>query len=305
MKKLFSILSIAFIAMTVHGQDLSIGILVPGEEQGFSAAQSDLLQNRLERLCTDGGIAVVNAPDGFFLYPAVSIVSDEVAEGGMRNINVIKAEVTLSVRRIGGDVVAVVRKPLSGSGFTRSQALTSLIRSLNVAEPVFTQFLSKAKTAMEIYWQSQCRQIMVQADHCATLGDYRAAIATLCHIPTGSPCFESVGEALAKYYALFQSQLCSGIKMDVESALATHDYETAAGLLAEIDPSSDCYQYALDMFRRIEKEVAKLENRDWDFKMRQYSDAVATERHLIDACRDAAKSYYSASPNVNYTQVIW
>ncbi len=104
MKKLFSILSIAFIAMTVHGQDLSIGILVPGEEQGFSAAQSDLLQNRLERLCTDGGIAVVNAPDGFFLYPAVSIVSDEVAEGGMRNINVIKAEVTLSVRRIGGDV---------------------------------------------------------------------------------------------------------------------------------------------------------------------------------------------------------
>lgn len=304
MKKLALFLSVFFIIVSARGQEFSIGVLVPGEEQGLSIAQSNMLQTRLERLCTSNGIAVINVPDGFFLYPTISIVSDEVAEGGMRNINIVKAEVTLSVRRIDGDVVSTVGRSLSGSGYSRSQAITSLIQSLNVMESIYTRFISDTKSAMMSYYQSQCKQIMIQADQYAAIGDYRAAIAKLFRIPSNAACFASVSEQMSKYYSLFQSQLCKTVKMTVESALSTHDYEVAAHLLTEIDPSSECYDYALKQFKHIEKEVAKLEKRDWDFKMRQYNDAVVTERQVIDACRDIAKAYYSTSNTVHYTQVI-
>ena len=304
MKKLTLFLSVLFIAVLARGEEFSIGVLVPGEEQGLSVAQSNMLQSRLERLCTSNGITVVNVPDGFFLYPIISIFSDEVAEGGMHNITIVKAEVTLSVRRIGGDVVSTVSKSLSGSGYSRNQAVSSLIQSLNVMDPIYIRFISDAKDAMITYYQSQCRQVMIQADHYATIGDYRAAIAKLFQIPINAPCFGSVSEQMSKYYVLFQSQLCNSVKMNVESALSTHDYEVAAYLLTEIDPSSECYEYALNQFQRIEKEVAKLEKRNWDFKMKQYNDAVTTEKYLIDACRDVAKAYYSASTTIHYTQVI-
>lgn len=304
MKRLVLFVSIVFATVSGQAQEVSMGVLVPDEEQGYTAAQSSMLQSRMERLCTSHGVAVVNIPDGFFLYPTISIVSDEVAEGGMCNINTMKAEVTVSVRRIGGDVVATVSKRLSGSGYSKNQATTALIQSLNITDPVFDKFISDAKSAMVNYYQSQCEQTLIQADQYAATHDYRAAIASLYHIPSNAPCYATVSGRMAEYYALYQSQLCNSIKMSVESALSTHDYETAASLLAEIDPSSECYDYAINQFQKIEKEVAKIEKRDWDFKMKQYNDAVVTERRLIDACRDVAKAYYSATPTIHYTQVI-
>lgn len=304
MKRLVLFVSIVLAAVSGQGQEVSMGVLVPGEEQGYTAAQSNMLLGRMERLCTSHGIAVVNIPDGFFLYPTIAVVSDEVAEGSMRNINTMKAEVTLSVRRIGGDVVASVSKTLSGSGFSKSQATTALIQSLNITDPVFDKFISDAKSAMVNYYQSQCKQILIQADQYATTHDYRAAIASLYHIPSDAPCYAIVRGKMAEYFELYQSQLCNNIKMNVESALSTHDYETAASLLAEIDPSSECYEYAINQFQKIEKEVAKIEKRDWNYKMKQYNDAIAIEKQYIKAVTEIAKAYYSTSPTVHYTQVI-
>ena len=304
MKKLVLLVSMVLATMVTYGQDIVIGVLVPGEEQGFTVAQSSMLQTRMERLCAMNGVTVVNIPDGFFLYPTIAIVSDELAEGGMKNINTVKAEVTLSVRRIGGDVVALTSKVLSGAGYSRSQAITSLIQSLNVTEAAFIRFIADAKVAMVNYYQSQCTQILAQAEQFSATRDYKAALAILYSIPVNAPCFTNVSEKISQYYVSYQSQLCKDIEMNVESALATHDYEGAAALLSEIDPSSECYKYALDRFRYIEKEVAKLEKRDWNFKMKQYNDTIIIERRLIDACRDVAKSYYSATPSIHYTQVI-
>ena len=290
--------------MVAQGQNIAIGVLVPDEAQGFAASQSNMLQSRMERLCTMNDIAVVNDPEGFFLYPTITIVSDEVAEGGMRNINTVKAEITLSVRRIGGDVVASTSKTLSGSGYSQSQSFTSLIQSLDVTEPVFTRFISEAKAAIVKYYQSPCTQIMSQAERSVSTHDYNAAIAILYRIPVNAPCFANVSAKMSEYYALYQSQLCNTLRMNVESALSTHDYEYAASLLSEIDPSSECYEYAYSKFRYIEKEVTKLEKRDWNFKMKQYEDAVNIEKHIINAVSGVANAYYSSKQTVHYTQII-
>ena len=92
--------------------------------------------------------------------------------------------------------------------------------------------------------------------------------------------------------------------MEVASALSTHDYEGAATLLTEIDPLSECYGYAQEQFKRIEKEVAKWEQREWNFRMRQYNDEVSLERQRIAAVAEVAKAYYSTEPIIHYTQII-
>ena len=263
-----------------------------------------MLQSRMEGLCNRNGVAVMNNPDGFFLYPTIAVINDEIAEGGMQNIYSIKAEVTVSARKIGGDVVASVSKTYSGAGRSKAQAMTALIQAVNVTDAKYTKFMADAKTAAEKYYQAQCSHIMKQADQYAATNDYRAAIAVLSQIPTMVPCYSTISTKIAEYYKQYQLLLCSTVKMDVEAAMATHDYEDAASLLTEIDPSSECYNYAVEQFKRIEKEVAKIEKRDWNFKMKQYDDAVSLEKRLIDATAEVAKAYYSTQPTIHYTQVI-
>ena len=305
MKKLILLLVIfSVFSLVGYCQEIAFGVLVPDEEQGYSKAQSSMLQNRLEELCNRNGVAVVNHPDGFFLYPSIAIISEEVAEGGMQNIHSMRAEITVSVRQIGGNVVASVSKVYIGAGRSKEQAMTSLIQSFNTSDAVFPKFMSEAKVAAVNYYNTHCVQIMTKAEQYAVTNDYRAAIATLYQIPSRAPCYSTVGEKMRAYYNLYQIQLCKTVEMSVASAMATHDYDGAASLLAEIDPSSECYDYAMEQFRKIEKEVAKIEKRDWDFKMRQYNDAVAVEKRLIDVASEVAKAYYSTKPTVYYTQVI-
>lgn len=305
MKKLILLFVISSVFPLVgYCQEIAFGVLVPDEEQGYSKAQSTMLQSRLEGLCNRNGVAVVNNPDGFFLYPSIAIISDEVAEGGMQNIHSMKAEITVSVRQIGGNVIASVSKTYKGAGRSKEQAMTSLVQSFNTSDAVFAKFMSDAKVAAVNYYQTQCAQIMTKAEQYAATNDYRAAIATLYQVPSMTPCYSAVSEKMKAYYNLYQSQLCKTVRMSVESAMATHDYDGAASLLAEIDPSSECYDYATEQFKKIEKEVAKIEKRDWDFKMRQYNDAVAVEKRLIDSATEVAKAYYSTKPTVYYTQVL-
>ena len=285
-------------------QEIAFGVLVPDEEQGFSKAQSTMLQNRLEELCNRNGVAVVNNPDGFFLYPSISIISDDVAESGMQNIYSVKAEITVSVKQIGGAMVASVSKTYKGAGRSKEQAMTSLVQSFNTSDAIFSKFMSEAKVAVVKYYHTHCVQIMTKAEQYTATNDYRAAIATLYQIPSMTPCYSTVGEKMRAYYNLYQTQLCKTVEMSVASAMATHDYIGAVSLLAEIDPSSECYNYATEQFKKIEKEVAKIEKRDWDFKMRQYNDAVAIEKRWIDVASEVTKAYYSTRPTVHYTQVI-
>ena len=92
--------------------------------------------------------------------------------------------------------------------------------------------------------------------------------------------------------------------MEVEAAVAVHDYDEAASLLTQIDPSSECYSYAMKQFKQIENEVAKLENREWNYKMKQHDDKLAIQKQIIKAVGEVAKAYYSSTPTIHYTQVI-
>lgn len=304
MKRFTFVIVLFAMSLLGYGQEITFGVLVPDMEQGFTLSQSDMLQRRLESLCSRNGAFVMNNPNGFFLYPTIAVISDEVAESGMQNVYSIKAELTISARQIDGGVVASVSKTYRGVGRSRVQAMTALIQAINISDAEYAKFIIEAKAAAVKYYQTQCGRIMAQAEQYAATNDYRAAIATLFQVPQEASCYSIVGTKLSEYYKQYQTLLCSTVKMDVEAAMATHNYDGAALLLTEIDPSSECYNYAVEQFKQIENEVAKIEKRDWDFKMKQYNDAVALEKRLIEATTEVAKAYYSTRPAVHYTQVI-
>lgn len=286
------------------GQEVCIGVVVPTEEQGYTEAQSSLMLTKLENLCVQNGVSPYYVPNGFVLYPVIDIFSDEVVEGGMQSIYSVKAYLTLSVRRMGGVVVASTTKTISGAGKTRQKAMTSLIQSINASDPTYSQFLSQAKHNIATFYVEHCADIVSLAEHQAAIHDYKGAIALLYSVPVDAPCYKEVTGKMVAYYKQYQSQLCNSIKMEVEAAVAVHDYDEAASLLTQIDPSSDCYNYAMKQFKQIENEVSKLEQRNWNYKMKQHDDNVAIQKQIIKAAGEVAKAYYSSTPTIHYTQVI-
>lgn len=287
-----------------HGQEITLGVLTPGNEQNLTSSQSALLQSRLESLCTRNGIAVAADPNGFFLYPQIAILSHEVDESGMQNVHAIKIELSLSVRQVEGDAVANTTQTYSGGGLSLEKAITSALQSFSISTPKYQQFIQQAQSSILNYYQRHCTQIIAQAEQAAILHNYRQAIALLAYLPSSLPCAASVNSQLSSYYQAYQSSLCSRVEMEVESAMATHNYTTAAALLTEIDPSSECYPYAVECFKKIETAVKKLEQRDWNFKMKQYNDAIALEKRTLQAATEVAKAYYASQPTVHYTQII-
>lgn len=286
------------------GQDFSLGIVVPDEGENYSNTQSSLLSSKLENLCTKNGIISEFVPNGFVLYPTIDIFNEEVAEGGMQYVYTIKAYFSLSIRQLNGPIILSTAETISGAGLTRQKALTSLIQSINITDKEYSQFITQAKESILYYYETHCPTIIAEAEKSATLNNYEQAIAILCSIPSEAPCYNSIIQKLSTYYKKYQSQLCNSLKMEVESAIASHEYEEAAFLLSQIDPSSDCYSYAMSKFKQVESEVSKIEKRDWDFKMKQHNDNVAIEKQLIKAAGEVAKAYYSSTPTIHYTQVI-
>lgn len=283
---------------------ITLGVDVPTQINGLDEIQTGKIRTKLQQICTKNGIVSSWSTNSFVVRPSFDIYQFETVEDGMQNIYVVKAELTLTISQIDGTIVNTINKTLKGSGNTKEKALTNCIADIPVTDEAFQTFLTEGKKKIIDYYQARCSDIMLKAQNYAKQEQYETAIAILMLVPEEVPCYEDIIKLIEGVYGTYQDKLCAQLTSAANAAIAIQDYDAAAEYLTQINPNSSCYSFAVNTFKKVEEKVSALEQRDWNYKMKQYDDSVQLEKIRIRAAKEIAVEYYRNQPDIFVQQFI-
>lgn len=283
---------------------ITLGILMPGQSEGMNEVQLAKFKTKMEQICSKNGVVSSWSTNSFYLRPAIDIFQSEIVEGGMQNIYVIKGELTIFITQADGTTVNSISKSLKGSGNSKEKAINDLIANIPVGDPSFQSFLMEGKKKIINYYESRCADILLKANNLSQQEKYETAFALLMSVPEEVSCYKDITDKAAEIYSAYQDKLCAQLTSAANAALAIQDYYKAAEYLTQINPNSSCYSFAVNTFKKVEEKVSALEERDWNFSMKQYDDSVNLEKMRIQAVKEIAISYYKNQPDIHVQQFI-
>lgn len=305
MKKLFGILLFMFACANVNAQGLNIGVIVPEEmTDGVDAKSFRTLQIKLEKMITSSGATSVNSGN-IVLFPVLNFVSDEMIEGGMRNIYNVDYELTVKAVSLSNNTTfGSLTWNLKGKGYTKSEAVREGFNKLVATDQRFASFFSEVRKKIEEYYISNKSSIIAQAKALATQKEYEEAISLLYEYPSGIKGYTDVQSTLSNIYKQYQTDNCSQILQEARAKFAVQDYETAVALIADIDASSSCASEAKTLSNQIRQKINSDQTAERNRELEERKVAASVEKARIKAISNMVSSYYKNRPKVTYNTVI-
>ncbi len=296
----FLILVASFPALAQTRDDIGkiiLSVQTPEEMAGLSPAQVSNLHTKCIQLASSRDIAAVGYSTNFVLEPKFTITDTKVADGGMQNVTIVSADLSLYVIQPGTQVVyASVSKQLSGSGTTRDMAIANAIAKINAGDAQTAEFIATAKSKIISYYEGKCGDLMQQADAMAAKQDYEAAIGILMSIPEEvKSCYDKAQKKSLSFYKSYADKMCTQQLQAARIQLAANNYAEALEILRTVDPGCKCSANANELIKATAAKVSEQQKREWDAALKIYSDAIALENHRIDAEKEIAVAEYKHS----------
>jgi len=257
------------------------------------------LNAKLIQLVNQTGVAEVGYSN-FLLYPEFYVNNSEVSETGLVKLTVVNCDLNLFIARIlpgrnkvAAGVFASFNKVISGSGNSKEAAINNAINSLSGSDKSVVDFINKAKAGIADYYTKNCNEVLEEADRMYHLDQYAQSIAMYFAIPTTAPCYDNARSKSILVYKAFLNNQCKEDLIALKAILATasnnkdvnatEKYDKAIEIFKRIDPTTSCYDEALNMIKTLE---AKFE------KAQQDELARAAKRENNET--EMAKEYYKA-----------
>jgi len=286
---------------------IALSVVMPENVDGLDRSQLSKLESKIIQIATKEGLSASGFNQTFVIYPKFAVYETNVVEGGMQNITVVTTELSLYIKQVSTNILfSSVSKSLKGSGRTKEIAITNAISQIPVSDKDFATFIETSKQKIIAYYEKNCNDIIKQADSYIKMQQYSQAIGLLMSIPEEiSSCHDKVIEKSIATFKAYQNQVCAEKIQQAKAKSAGMDYDGALEILAEIDPSSKCFQEQQALMKSIENKVSAEDKKEWDFLMKQYDDATDLEKQRINAIKEMAVEYYkSQKANVNYNVLI-
>lgn len=313
MKKTYFILIVLLISIPSFSQSkedigkISLSIVMPENLEYLNFSQLSMLETKITAILTSSGIAATGYNNNFVVYPKFAIYESNVVEGGIQNITIVSAELSLFIKQVDNNLLfATINKPIKGSGSSKSLAITNAISKIQINDPDFKVFIETGKSKIISYYEANCYDIIQKSESFAKLQKYDYSFGLLMSVPDGiSSCKNKIQEKAIEVYRLYQSHICSELIQKAKTTLAKSDYIGALNIISEIDPSTNCYKEAQLIAKYTEKQLKDEEKKQWNFQMQQYNDEVGLAKYRIEAIKQIAVSYYkSQRKNVTYNYLI-
>lgn len=284
---------------------ISLSVIIPDRIEGVDASNSKKLETKIFQIVTASGLAASGQNNSFIIYPQFLIVENNVVEGGMQNITVVNTELTLFIKQYETDLVfSSTSVLLKGSGSTTNLALSDAVSKINIADEKFKQFIEVGKGKIFHYYEENCQDIINRASSIAKMQDYEKALSLLMTVPFEvSSCYHQILEKSIEVYKSYQNHKCSAQIQQAKTLIADKSYDNALAVIEQIDPASSCFNTANDLVKSIEPKINAEEQKQRNFRMKQYNDAKELEKERIRAIKEVVVAYYNSQPktiNTNY-----
>lgn len=256
-----------------------IGVNVPETSTPETKELKEYIINKVSHWVAQAGYSA-NGFSSFCINPNVIVDSEDVAEGGMKNVYVIKGALYLSILQNDGDVVfSSISLPFRDSSTKKTIAIKNGIGKLQFEKIV--PLLDEAKEKILKYYESQKANIFAQADFMAKQKDYDGAIAYIMSIP--SSLTNLYQDALVKadsYLNQKNKSYNDSVFVVANSYLAQHNARAALDVLTEYkDMQNGQDQTYKQILSKAESLVTAEELAAARERRRQYLDEKERQYH--------------------------
>jgi hypothetical protein len=214
MNKYLKYLSLAFcffIAISVKAQDttpavsgITLGVVMPTSIVGLTDASVSLMGNKIALMVTNNnGLATTDKEQTFIITPTFSIVSVQTTSGTMQKLFIASCTFSMFIKQTSTKIIfANVVKNISGSGYTKEEAIASAVSAINADDDAYVKFIDRAKAKIGAYYQQNCQTYMANAQREIAQKHYDAAKTILSGIPVeAGDCYTSAQKKIGDIFA--------------------------------------------------------------------------------------------------------
>lgn len=286
---------------------IALSVIMPDNVDGLDASQLSKLESKITQIVSASGIAASGYNNSFVIYPKFAIYETNTVEGGMQNIIVTTAEISLYIKQVDNNILfSSISKQVKGSGSNKQTSITNAISKIPNNDVQFKTFIETGKTKIIQYYESKCDDIIAKSDALIKKQEYEQALGLLMTVPEEvSTCYNKVQGKSIEAFKAYQNQQCTKQIQQAKTESANKNYGIALSIIANIDPEANCFKESQSMIKDLEGKVNEEEKKAWDFKMKRYNDAVALEKERINAVKEIASAYYKSKPTtVQYNYIV-
>jgi hypothetical protein len=251
---------------------ISLGVFIPKSVEEIPDIAADYLQNRLHQFVTKNGVADDEHDAKFFLQAKVNVSEKQTIAGPpMMQQYHLDISFFISAGKNNREFYYYVINVI-GVGVNENKAYLDAFKKIDIDDIKMKEFLVVGKLKIIDYYNSNCTNIIKSAQASALAMNFGAGIEQLLSVPSiCKPCYDSCLTAAEPMFKYYIDQQC-GIKlMEARSAWnASQNQEGAVNagkILAEIDPSANCFDNVLSLNKEISKRMTELGNKDWDYNL--------------------------------------
>ena len=276
---------------------------------GFNREASKQLLNKMNTVLTKQGLAG-SKNQRFIITANADILSEDIVVTTKEMY-----QYQLEVHFIIGDGIdgikfATASQTVQGLGETKAAAYLQAIRKIKPSDPTFQNMVNEAKVKIIEYYNSKCDFIMSEAKTLAQKQEYDAAIYKLMSVP--DVCKDCYDKCMAAVAPIYQSKIDEeGARFLAEaravwaSGQNAEKAEEAGTILAKINPASKSYADATVLSNEIAKRIKEIDQREWDFALKQQQDEVDLEKSNIKAMRDIGVAFGENQQPITYNIRTW
>ena len=267
------------------------------------------LKDRMQKIITKNGMG--SAKNTRFIMTAnvreLNLEKSETAPV----IYIYNLEVNLYIGDgIDGTLFSSCSLEVKAAGDSKDKAYMAALKKIKASDPQYQTFINEGKKKIVDYYTAKCDFIITKAQTKAKNQDFDAAIAELMQVP--DVCKECYDKCMAAAQPIYQEKINQeGVKLLAEARgvwSAGQDVaaaEAAAAILAQVNPQSSAFAGAESLNAEMAKRVKELDQREWDFMLKQQQDEVDLEKASIKAIRDIGVAYGENQQPTTYNVVWW
>ncbi|WP_396209626.1 hypothetical protein [Flavobacterium sp.] len=285
---------------------ISLLAVFPQQVSKISEEAKAVLINKMNLITSKYGIGGSTAKQRFIITANVIELTKDITPTTPA-IYTYNLQLTLYIGDgIAGTLFSSLPISLKGSGKSEAKAYIMALKGLDTNDPKYGAFIEEGKTKIIKYYNSKCDFLLKEAEMLTSKNEFDAAIATLTAIPeVCKDCYDRAMSAVAPIYKQQIDRQCKASLMEAKNAWNQSQdasgASAASNYLGQIDPNASCYSEAIALSNSIAKRIKELDQREWNFQMKQQQDDVDIQKATIKAARDIGVAYGNG-PKANVVQ---
>lgn len=289
MKRIFYLIIIVLLAFPAKSQQVSddIGRIIIcahiPDYENLPYESHNLLHTKLMQIITTNGIADNEYIVRFVLTAKINIISKDIVAGPPQRISQ-KIDITLMVGDIEADkVMSTLTITTVGIGQSDEKSFISAFKNINPNDKRITDFIRDAKEKIISYYSANCYDMIDSARKQYSIQNYERALMVLTSVPdVCSECYRQSSELTERIYVdminASGSKLLSQAQAIWSKSPDRQGAQEASKLLSKINFAASCHEQARLLMSDITEQMKKIDEREWEFKMKQYDDQVEKEK---------------------------